>query len=68
MPDRLAAALFLGPVSSESGYGIGLYQAARHAQAAGYCLELAENRAGRVCFRLRMVAPAAGAEGLPGSG
>ena len=68
MPDRLAAALFLGPVSSESGYGIGLYQAARHAQIAGYCLEIAENRAGQVCFRLRMAAAAGGAERLPESG
>lgn len=52
VPDRIAAALFLGPVASESGYGIGLFQAARHAKAAGYCLDLAENRPGRVCFRL----------------
>lgn len=50
--DSVASSLFLGPVSSESGYGIGLYHAARYAQAAGYRLELAENRAGRVCFRL----------------
>ncbi|MBI5901125.1 MAG: sensor histidine kinase [Rhodocyclales bacterium] len=48
----IAAALFIGPVSSESGYGIGLYQAARHAETAGYCLELAENRDGCVSFRL----------------
>ncbi len=54
MDDRLAASLFLGPVPSESGYGIGLYQAARHARAAGYCLELAENHRGRVCFRLAL--------------
>jgi hypothetical protein len=52
LPDSVASSLFLGPVSSESGYGIGLYQAARYAEAAGYRLELAENRAGRVCFRL----------------
>ncbi len=50
--EGIAAGLFLGPVVSESGYGIGLYQAARYAQAAGYRLELAENRPGRVCFRL----------------
>ncbi len=48
----IAAALFIGPVSSESGYGIGLYQAARHAEAAGYRLELAENRDGCVRFLL----------------
>lgn len=52
MADSVASSLFLGPVSSESGYGIGLYHAARYANAAGYRLELAENRAGRVCFRL----------------
>ena len=52
MPDAVASSLFLGPVSSESGYGIGLYHAARYAEAAGYRLELAGNRAGRVCFRL----------------
>jgi hypothetical protein len=50
--DSVASSLFLGPVSSESGYGIGLYHAARYANAAGYRLELAGNRAGRVCFRL----------------
>jgi hypothetical protein len=52
MADNVASSLFLGPVSSESGYGIGLYHAARYAQAAGYRLELAANLAGRVCFRL----------------
>lgn len=54
MADAIAASLFVGPVSSESGYGIGLYHAARYAQAAGYRLELAENRTGRVCFRLTL--------------
>ena len=56
MADSLAAGLFLGPVSSESGYGIGLYQASRHAQVAGYYLELSENRDGCVRFRLAMAA------------
>jgi len=50
--EATASSLFVGPVPSESGFGIGLYQAARYAQATGYRLELAENRAGRVCFRL----------------
>jgi nitrogen fixation/metabolism regulation signal transduction histidine kinase len=54
MAADIASSLFLGPVSSESGYGIGLYNAARYAQAAGYRLELMENRAGRVCFRLAL--------------
>lgn len=52
MAADIAATLFVGPVSSESGYGIGLYHAARYAQVAGYRLELVENRPGRVCFRL----------------
>ena len=52
LPEELASKLFVGPVPSETGYGIGLYHAARHAQTAGYRLELAANRAGRVCFRL----------------
>lgn len=55
MAEDIASGLFVGPVSSESGYGIGLYHAARYAQAAGYRLELAENRDGRVCFRLAQV-------------
>jgi len=55
--DPVASGLFLGPVSSESGYGIGLYHAARYANAAGYRLELAGNRAGRVCFRLAQEIP-----------
>ncbi|MDP2135005.1 MAG: sensor histidine kinase [Sulfuritalea sp.] len=50
--EGVLATLFVGPVSSESGYGIGLYHAARYAEAAGYRLQLAENRPGRVCFRL----------------
>jgi len=54
MAEAIASGLFLGPVSSQSGYGIGLYHAARHAQSAGYRLDLAENRAGRVCFRLTL--------------
>lgn len=48
----LAAAILREPVNSEDGLGIGLYHAARQAAAAGYGLELAENRPGRVAFRL----------------
>lgn len=49
---ELAAALFSGPVPSASGYGTGLHHAAGYAQTAGFRLQLAENRPGRVCFRL----------------
>ena len=45
--------LFRAPVRSSAGLGIGLYQAARHAEANGYVLALAENRDGSVCFALR---------------
>ena len=48
----LADNLLSRPVQSENGLGIGLYQAARHAETAGYRLTLAENRPGCVCFRL----------------
>ena len=54
--EDIAERLFVGPVSSGSGYGTGLYHAARHAQAEGYRLELVENRAGQVCFRLARTA------------
>ncbi len=35
-----------------SSLGIGLYQSARQAPQLGYRVELAENRAGCVCFTL----------------
>ena len=52
VPPHLATALLRAPVASTSGLGIGLYQAARQAEAAGYRLELASNRDGEVCFAL----------------
>lgn len=48
----LAAELFRGPVPSETGMGIGLYQAARLLEGGGLELRLAINEPGRVCFRL----------------
>ena len=53
---ELAAAVLREPVISEDGLGIGLYHAARQATAAGYRLELKENRTGRVAFRLSALA------------
>ena len=44
--------LLRGPVPSDSGLGIGLYQAARHAEASGFSLVLAHNADGKVCFVL----------------
>ena len=52
VPEDLAAGLLRAPVSSSSGLGIGLYQAARQASASGYRLALEENRDGNVCFLL----------------
>ena len=52
MPPEIAASLLRAPVSSRSGLGIGLYQAARQAESSGYRLELETNRDGEVCFAL----------------
>ena len=53
VPPEVAARLLRGPVSSHGGLGIGLYQAARQAEEAGYALALEANRDGEVCFSLR---------------
>lgn len=52
IPTGLAAKLFTAPVTSQSGLGVGLYQAAKHAAQAGFALTLADNRQGCVSFRL----------------
>jgi signal transduction histidine kinase len=52
VPPEIAASLLRTPVSSRSGLGIGLYQAARQAESGGYRLELETNRDGEVCFAL----------------
>ena len=49
---EIESSLFLQPVSSGSGMGIGLYQASIMAQAFQYQLELSQNERGRVCFNL----------------
>lgn len=53
VPGEMAKSLFRAPVRSDAGLGIGLYQAARQAAAAGYELRLESNRDGEVCFALR---------------
>lgn len=53
--------LFQGPVPSETGYGIGLFQLYRQAEASGYKLRLVANELGNVCFELSTAAPAASA-------
>jgi C4-dicarboxylate-specific signal transduction histidine kinase len=63
LPPELAARLFQEPLPSESGLGIGLYQSAALAGQAGWRLTLAENREGRVCFRLSQAPPPVAATG-----
>ena len=53
IPEKIAANLLRGVVASESGLGIGLYQAAHWAVQLGYRLSLISNFRGRVCFELR---------------
>lgn len=55
IPSQVAEELFRSPVPSGTGLGIGLYQAARHADFYGYELKVASNEAGRVCFELRQL-------------
>lgn len=45
--------LLKGPVPSETGYGIGLYQVARQAELVGFTLRLVRNEPGEVAFELR---------------
>jgi signal transduction histidine kinase len=56
LPADIAASVLRAPVSSRGGLGIGLYQAARQAQAGGYRLALESNRDGEVCFALTQAA------------
>lgn len=53
IPRHVASQLFEGAVSSNTGFGVGLYQSARLAAQSGYALTLDSNVAGRVCFTLR---------------
>lgn len=44
--------LFRGPVPSDTGFGIGLFNTAKLAEAFGYQLHLVSNQSGRVCFEM----------------
>jgi signal transduction histidine kinase len=57
VPAAIQGSLMRAPVNSREGLGIGLYQAARQAEAAGYTLTLDRNSDGDVCFAL--IGPAA---------
>lgn len=60
VPAEVAPGLLRAPVTSAAGLGIGLYQAARQAEASGYNLQLTQNEDGAVCFELRRRADAQG--------
>lgn len=52
VPGKIAARIFQNTISSETGLGIGLYQAYRWAEQHGYTLRLKNNEKGAVCFEL----------------
>ena len=52
IPGEVMRGLLKGPVSSETGYGIGLYQVARQAENAGFALKVLENEPGNVVMEL----------------
>lgn len=52
IPREVETGLLREPVASASGLGVGLYQSARLAEAAGYALRLDHNRDGCVRFAL----------------
>jgi signal transduction histidine kinase len=52
LSESVARQLFKGPVPSQTGLGIGLYQAWRQADEQGYRLRLVSNQIGKVCFEL----------------
>jgi sensor histidine kinase regulating citrate/malate metabolism len=56
IPRSLAQQLFAGPVASQTGFGVGLYQAGRLARESRYRLYLETNEPGRVCFALEPLA------------
>ena len=55
LPSERAEKLFVQPLASDGGLGIGLYQASRLAETLGYRLVLDCNERGRVCFSLSPV-------------
>ncbi|MBC7622858.1 MAG: hypothetical protein H7232_05695, partial [Aeromicrobium sp.] len=60
IPSAAVDSLFRAPIANSrgSGLGIGLYQAFKQAEQAGYTLSLASNVAGEVRFALGKVSPA----------
>lgn len=52
IPDSIAQYVLSGPVESDTGLGIGLYQVARQATMHDYEVKLVSNEDGKVCFEL----------------
>ncbi|MGH8618417.1 MAG: ATP-binding protein [Burkholderiales bacterium] len=52
IPRDVAGRLLQTPVASQTGLGVGLYQATLQAERLGYRLQLVANQPGRVCFEL----------------
>jgi signal transduction histidine kinase len=52
IPPEVMRGLLKGPVTSETGYGIGLYQVCRQAENAGFSLDVVSNEEGKVCLEL----------------
>lgn len=50
IPAAMLAQILRQPVASDSGLGVGLFQAATFAGQSGYALALAENKQGSVCL------------------
>ena len=57
IPDTLVAQLFVAPVLSNSGLGVGLYQVARFAREQGFEVSLSSNVPGKICFTLALAKP-----------
>jgi signal transduction histidine kinase len=49
---EVLAGLLRGPVTSDTGYGIGLYQVGRQAELLGFNFRISANEQGNVCFEL----------------
>ena len=65
IPPQTAKDLLKGPVKSDNGLGIGLYQAAQMAQSRGFTLRLTSNLDGDVSFELQKAEATAVMAGAP---
>jgi C4-dicarboxylate-specific signal transduction histidine kinase len=59
VPKSVALHLFGGPVASQTGFGVGLYQSSKLAANWGYVLALTVNEPGKVSFTLESAVAAA---------